>query len=247
MNWLLRRRFLVLLLALALLLVVYPAVHEVAGERLLFDALLTVVFLAAMLVVFEQRHHRLLAVVLGLPTVVGIWTGYVISGLPPRAVASVFHLFAVVFLGFTTATLLQGIQKDEKVSADSIYGAFCGYLLLGLIFGNLYCLVEWLKPGSFSGGDNITNQLQNQDQRHFLLDYFSFVTLTSVGYGDITPASDAARGLAVVEALCGQFYLAVLIGALIGKRVSQVLADTPSGSPPNQDAAPVEVRSKWKA
>jgi voltage-gated potassium channel len=237
-NWLLRRRFLVLLLALALLLVVYPAFHEVAGERLLFDALVTVVFLAAMLVVFKQGHHRLLAVVLGVPTVVGLWTGYVLPGLPPRALASAFHLVAVLFLVFTNATLLRGIHKDEKVSADTIYGAFCGYLLLGLIFGHLYCLVEWLKPGSFSGGANIASQLQNQDQRHFMLAYFSFVTLTSVGYGDITPASDAARGLAVVEALCGQFYLAVLIGELIGKRVSQVLADNQSGSPPKQDAAP---------
>ncbi len=238
MHWLLRRRFLILLVALALLLVVYPAFHEVAGERLLFDALLTVVFLAGMLVVFRQGHHRLLALVLGVPTLVGLWTGYVFPGLPSRAVASAFHLVAVLFLVFTTVTLLREIHKDEKVSADSIYGAFCGYLLLGLIFGNLYCLVEWLKPGSFSGGVNITNQLQNQNERHFLLDYFSFVTLTSVGYGDIAPASDAARGLAVAEALCGQFYLAVLIGELIGKRVSQVLADNQSESSPKQDAPP---------
>jgi voltage-gated potassium channel len=241
-NWLLRRRFLVLLLALALLLIVYPAVHEEAGERLLFDALVTVVFLAAMLVVFKQPHHRLLALVLGVPTVVGVWTGYVFPGLPPKALAAAFHLVAAVFLVFAIATLLREIHNDEKVSADSIYGAFCGYLLLGLIFGNLYGLVEWLKPGSFSGGDNITSQLQNHEQRHFLLVYFSFVTLTSVGYGDITPASDAARGLAVVEALCGQFYLAVLIGELIGKRVSQVLADNQSGSPRKQIAASGEVQ-----
>ena len=213
--------------------------HEVAGEQPLFDALLTVVFLAAVLAVFKQGHHRLLAVILGVPTMVGLWTGYVFPGLPPRAVAATFHLVAVLFLVFSTATLLRGYSyKDEKVSSDSIYGAFCGYLLLGMIFGNVYCLVEWLRPESFSGGANIVSQLQNQNQRHFLLVYFSFVTLTSVGYGDITPASDAARGLAVVEALCGQFYVAVLIGELIGKRVAQILAEKQSGSPPKQDTAP---------
>jgi hypothetical protein len=63
------------------------------------------------------------------------------------------------------------------------------------------------------------------DRQHFVLTYFSFTTLTSLGYGDITPSSDAARSLAVLESLFGQFFIAILIGELIGKRVSQVIAD----------------------
>jgi hypothetical protein len=64
---------------------------------------------------------------------------------------------------------------------------------------------------------------------HFQLTYFSFVTLTTVGYGDITPAREGPRGLAVVEAMVGQFYVAVLLGELIGKRVSHALEDRPKG------------------
>src|SRR5204863_7015600 len=101
-------------------------------------------------------------------------------------------------------------------SADSIYGAFCGYLLVGLIFGHLYRCLEALSPGSFHGNADFMAHVQDERYTHFLLVYFSFVTLTTVGYGDITPASEATRGLAVVEAVIGQFYLAVLIGELIG-------------------------------
>jgi hypothetical protein len=72
-------------------------------------------------------------------------------------------------------------------------------------------------------------QLQEDDRDHLMLTYFSFVTLTSVGYGDITPGSRTVRSLAVLEAIIGQFYIAVLIGELIGKRVSQAVLGQPSG------------------
>jgi voltage-gated potassium channel Kch len=66
--------------------------------------------------------------------------------------------------------------------------------------------------------------LQVNEDRYFLLAYFSLVTLATVGYGDITPATELARSLAVVEAIVGQFYIAVLIADLIGKKLSQAVA-----------------------
>jgi hypothetical protein len=72
-------------------------------------------------------------------------------------------------------------------------------------------------PGSFGG----LPPAAGGPHAHFLLTYFSFVTLTTVGYGDITPAGDTARALAMIEAVAGQFYLAVLIAELVGKRLAQ--------------------------
>jgi voltage-gated potassium channel len=232
MNQLLRRKYLALLVTLITLLVVYPLLRDAFGGRLLSDVLTALVFIAALVVIFNDPPFRLVALVLGIPTVVGAWVGYFLPALPRLPFDVGFHLVAALFFGFTVVAILRTIHREKTVSADSVHGAFCGYLLVGLLFGHLYRCLETLFPGSFHGNEILAAHLQDEERRHFLLVYFSFITLTTVGYGDITPASEATRGLAVIEAVLGQFYLAVLIGELIGKRVSQVLSDQ-QASPPN--------------
>jgi hypothetical protein len=235
MNWWVRHRFQALLLALLLLLVVYPLLRDAVGGRILFDALFILVFLAALLVGFTQKPLRLVALLLFLPTMIGTWTGYVIPGLPPVPLTLAFHLCATLFLGFMVAVILQTIFGEKSVSADSIYGALCGYLLAGVVFGHLYCVLEILTPGSFSGGGAVMSELGDQEPRLFLLTYFSLITVTTVGYGDITPVSSPARGLAALEAVLGQIYIAVLIAELIGKRVSQTVSDQQADSQGRHD------------
>jgi hypothetical protein len=230
MGRLVQRRFLVLLLALAMLVVVSPFLRSAFGTRLLLDGLLTVVFLAAYFMVFSRSPFRVPALVLGIPTLIGAWIDYVFPGIPRVPVLVSFHLVAAVFFSFAVVIILRSIHKEASVSADAIYGAICGYLLIGLAFGHLYCLTECLNPEAFRGIEQFSMPLQVEDRHHLLLTYFSFVTLTSVGYGDITPRSGPTRSLAVVEAMVGQFYIAVLIGELIGKRVSQAVSGRSSDS-----------------
>lgn len=230
MGSLFQRRFLLLLLALAMLLLVYPSLRHAFSTRLLLDALLTIVFLAAFFMVFSPSRFRVPALVLGVPTLIGAWIDYVFPGLPRIPLQVGFHFVAALFFAFTVVIVLRAIHKEASVSADAIYGAICGYLLVGLAFGHLYCLAESLNPGSFRGTEQFSTPLQVDDRHHFILSYFSFVTLTSVGYGDITPGSGTARSLAVFEAMVGQFYIAVLIGELIGKRVSQAMSGRSSDS-----------------
>jgi hypothetical protein len=225
MNWLLRRKFLVLLLSLILLLVIFPVLHGAFEGRLLLDVLVTIVFLAALVAVFTQGYLRGLALLLGIPTMVGIWTGYVLPDALGLPLSLGFHVLAALFLGFTVAVILRTCFQEARVSADSVCGAFCGYLLVGVAFGHLYCVIETVVPGSFLGKEAVVMPLQPQGRLHFLFTYFSFATLTTVGFGDITPAREMARAFAVVEAVMGQFYIAVLIAALIGKRVSQASSD----------------------
>jgi hypothetical protein len=146
-----------------------------------------------------------------------------------RPLLVVFHLVAAVFLGVMVLTILRAIHQEEDVSADAIYGAFCGYVLLGLAFGHLYWLTESLNPESFQVNERLSTQFLSDDRQYFAFAYFSLVTLTTVGCGDITPGSGIAQSLAVVEAIMGQFYIAGLIGELIGKRVSQAMSRQPSG------------------
>lgn len=221
----LRWKYLVLLLALGMLLIGYPLLRSALGTRFLSDALLTIVFLTVLVFVFQNRPLRRTALVLGVPALVGLWIGYALPGLPRAPLAICFHSLATLFLGFVVATILWDIFGQRTVTTDGVFGAFCGYLLTALAFGHIDCVIESSAPGSFQGSSEFALRVANPEHQFFLLSYFSLVTLTTVGYGDITPVSDAARSVAAVEAVTGQFYVAVVVADLIGKRVSQALAD----------------------
>ncbi len=227
MNWLRRRRFQTLLIAAILLLGVFPLFRGIYGERLLLHILITLVYGTALFAIFTTTTVRLAALLLGTPPLVFIWTGYALPEITHPSLIVTANLLSAFFLGFCVVTILRAAFAEAGASADSVYGAFCGYVLIGLAFGHLYVIVETLYPGSFGGIDPARFRAGSAEWGRFQLTYFSFATLTTVGYGDITPARDGARGLVMVEAIMGQFYLAALVAELIGKRVAKMLSEPP--------------------
>jgi voltage-gated potassium channel len=223
------RRYRVLLFSLIGLILLTPLGGAGPNARIAFDLLGTCVFLLALWTVFATRRHRFYAILLGFPTLVGLWFGYLIPGVPRVPVALAFHGIGACFYGISIVAVLRSLYRERSTTADSLYGAFCGYLMVGLVFGNIYSLVELVQPGSFFGD---AFKERGTEDHHFLFCYFSFLTLTTVGYGDIVPTRDFARSLAAVEAICGQFYIAVLVAELIGRRGGQQFpSPTLSGSP----------------
>ena len=186
MNILKGRKYLALLLTLVLLVVLFPILRAAAGTRVLLDVAFSFVFVSAWLAVFRDSRLRAIAAVLGIPTLVGLWTGYLLPGLPPLPLMIGFHTLAALFFVFMIGVILREIYREEGVTTDSVYGAFCGYLLAGLAFGHIFTIVEILEPGSFRAGGALTVEMPDE-RRHFLLTYFSFITLATVGYGDIVP------------------------------------------------------------
>jgi hypothetical protein len=111
----------------------------------------------------------------------------------------------------TVAAALRFALRGRTVGSEQIYAALSAYLLAGIFFGVLYWVLEQVTPGSLSaGGDAATGVF-----RLMTAIYFSFVTLASLGYGDILPLSDPARGLAMLEVVGGQLYLAVMVARLV--------------------------------
>ena len=121
-------------------------------------------------------------------------------------------LFASFFL-VSIIVLLRRISSSRTVTADTVKGGLSVYFLIGIFFNLVYLIVLQLNPNAFTG-------IENASADCF---YFSFITLTTLGYGDIVPASSYARSLAVLEAFVGQIYLAVFIAQLVGMRLAERL------------------------
>jgi hypothetical protein len=113
------------------------------------------------------------------------------------------------------------VLSSTTVTHDTLAGAMCVYLLLGVIWAMMFALIESVQPGSFLvGGESVADAHGGQEGEMAQFLYLSFVTLTTVGYGDILPTTPVARRVAVLEAVVGQLYVAVLIARLVSQRVS---------------------------
>jgi hypothetical protein len=208
--------------------VVYPTLHETVVAREVYGVLRTLVILAAFRVVFARRQELVPGVGLAVVLIAAVWFGYAYPDRAALPVVLTLHALATLFFLLAIASILRTIYLQREVTADHIAGALCTYLLLGVVFAHTYWFIEVVAPGSFKGEGEFGAELADPKKSQFALQYYSFVTLASVGTNDITPARAASRGVTVLEAICGQFFLAVLIADLIGKKVGLQLAGAPS-------------------
>ncbi len=198
-----------LLLGLVLVLVSAPFVQSTSHGPLVEAILMTLVLLSAVLAV--GGRHRMLAVggVLAAPAFVTHWVVHAHPGLMPAWVASAA---ATVPLGFVMFILFRFVLQAKRVNAEVICASVSNYLLLGLSFALGYKIAAGLMPGAFtlSGCADPASSWSS-----FTFFYFSFITLCTVGYGDIIPNLDVTRMLAMVEAMVGTFYMAILVARLV--------------------------------
>jgi len=198
-----------LLIALALLFTCAPFVEEIKGGDLIISLLLSLVLLSAVLAVADRKHVLVIALVLAIPAVAGRWINHFRPDLVPPAV---FLTAALVLTAFVVAHLLRFILRAPSVNVEVLCASISAYLMLGLMWTMAYWLVDQLTPGgAFSFNTNAGTRSMNG----FNGFYFSFITLSTVGYGDITPVSKVARMLAAMEAMTGLFYVAILIARLV--------------------------------
>jgi hypothetical protein len=219
-------RFLVLLLTLVSLLLIPPVLHGLSSRSAVYSVLCSLVLIAAIMSLLEGRWPRTLALALGIPALLGRWLAYALATSSEDFVALADHFVEILFLAFVVVMTLRAVLTQGTISLDSIFGAICAYLILGMAWGSVYSVVEVVQPGSFQASGELADALKSADAREPVLVYLSFVTMATVGYGDITPVSPPARALACLEAIMGQFYIAVLVAALVGIRVSQGLVST---------------------
>lgn len=133
-----------------------------------------------------------------------------------EAVSIVYSSLALLFFFYVTAIILIDVFREStEVSADTICGALAGYLLIGVIWAFAYALLEVLLPGSITG---LREEASTSGYQQYL--GYSFVTLTTLGYGNVLPANAKAESLAAAEAIVGQVYLTVLVARLVALNLS---------------------------
>ena len=172
------------------------------------DLMLMLTLLSAVVACAHRRSHVIVGVTLTLIVLVSSWYRS-FSGI--ESVTIFYSVFALSFFGFVTAMVLTDVFRDSRaVSVDTICGALAAYLLIGVVWAFAYALLEAVLPGSIVG-------LRDEGFANGYSQYlgYSFVTLTTLGYGNVVPANAQAEALASGEAILGQVYLTVLVARLV--------------------------------
>jgi hypothetical protein len=194
---------------LVIVFVVYPLRREAMLNELVLSAIYSAVLISGVVAVSRRRRYRVIAGGVAVATLAFRWAG---NFSPSKPVLMISAALTIAFLAMMAAVVLAQVFREGPITVHRVVGAVAVYVLLGIVWAEGYQLVALLTPGAFvaSAGAPV-----GQPD----LTYFSFVTLTTVGYGDITAVDSVARSMALLEALTGQLYPAILIARLVSMHV----------------------------
>ena len=237
------RRHTALLIAIVTLFLVRPLIGDGGIATAAFSSVLLLVLLFALYAIqvdelvgeqetllAQRRRRSMIGWALAVPAIVTRLVAVFVSS--PTLYLSEEILWLLLFT-FITWHLLRGVLRQREITNETISMSISVYLLLGFTFGLFYILLHHLQPLALSLGSTPT-PISNEQQAFPILIYFSLTTLSTIGFGDITPVSLQARYAAVAEGITGQFYLAILVARLVGMQMSQAVS--PAGKPQTQPA-----------
>ncbi|MGB5277754.1 MAG: potassium channel family protein [Gammaproteobacteria bacterium] len=213
----LKYKYEMLLAAQLLLTFISPLFSNAPFARSIVDLGITLVFLVAVYVVSNTRKHFIVGIVLMVPTLLLIW-GAKLVHLENLEIVTLVG--SVLFFCYISGLILVDVLRAKMVTLDIIAAGITVYLFFGNICGFLYAIIGHIDPNAFSIPEATASYLGETLAGLSSAMYFSFVTLTTLGYGDITPINNFARTLAFLEAATGQIYLTVLIASLVGVHIS---------------------------
>ena len=206
---------------LALATIVLPAFNFAPVGRLAIALIFALALIFGSFAIIRSRFAIYLVIGLTIATLTAdLFTDFVFS----RRIACIDTALKLVCLSILAFITLDRTLRPGRVNLYRVAGGIAGYLLIGLIWTYAYQLVVQQAPDAIYFENGAADALSQQPSD---LIYFSFTTLTTVGYGDVHPVRSAARSLAVAEALIGQLYIAILIASLVGMAVQSRVEGRP--------------------
>jgi voltage-gated potassium channel len=245
-----------LLIALIGTFFAYPLLGQGVISRVALDVWIMAILVAMLFATGRYRKLAVAGLVAGVVDLALDVAGYLYDAPVLGGARIVLDL---LFLGLALGGLLASVLRNERVTAGKIYSAIAVYLMLGFTWAFLFDLLEFTQPGSFHLPDlnrtaGYEPYLRRYDPENSI--YFSFVTLTTLGFGDVTPDTILARTLVWLEAVTGQMYLAILVARLVSLQIihAGAAADAAPGAafagqaaapgPPGADGA--AVQAEWR-
>jgi len=226
LRWFFREyRFVVLLGLLGTLILAAPffGTVDVRGRaglpEIVLGSLFIFMLLSAATAVARSRVSMITAWCLVIPLVL-FWLYDMMTG--PSNVALARHPLSIVYVGYVIVLILRHLFTTDRVTVDTIASSLCVYFLLAILWAEIYTIMEIANPGSFHvttpGVADVPLELGGGGTALAL--YYSLVTISTLGYGDVVPKTAPARMFAAMEAVTGQMYLAVLVARLVGMHIA---------------------------
>jgi len=210
-EYLFKHRIVLLLITILCFIIGGPFVDEILHFEFISDIFLTIIFIFAIYAISLEKKNIYIGLLLAAPMFISIWISHLVKSLDLFAIG---ELFGALFAGFVVSLLIKFIFHEKEVTKEVIYAAVVVYLLIGIMWSFFYFILDYFYPDSFSFPD-----LPSLTVYRYL--YFSYVTLTTLGYGDVAPLTSKAGSLVILEAIIGQIYLVVIVAWLVGMYVSR--------------------------
>lgn len=217
MPWYLRKYFILTLALTAFLLI--PPFFTHSGDNTLVKLLFLLLMLSTLYSVAHKKYLLILGIALTVTAQWGTWT----TGQSESPVFIIGLISAFILLLIIVIVILRNIVCADEIEVDTIFGGIATYLLIGVTWALLYYIVDVLVPQAFIINTAVQDQtlvLSGESDFGFY-NYFSLVTMTSLGYGDIIPAHPVTRALATYQVIAGQMFIAILVARLVGLHLAK--------------------------
>lgn len=192
-------------------------------ERVVSVVLFSLVCVAVFRALFHTKRRRWIgSILVGATLALSLGRLFVPMELQLQT-GVLLNVFAAAFYVFVFSVILSHVFNTRVLRTDDVVGAFSGYMLIALIWGRLYALAWMLKPSYFSISSSIEWQLHNWNTLLALFDYYSFTTISTIGYAAITTIGPSGNTLVWLEVMCGQFYMAVVVATIVGMKLAEAL------------------------
>ena len=197
-------------------IIIFPVFGILLGDytQIFFKISFSIVICMGAYIVTESKTSLRIGILLGLIFLFFLW-GEKLSAVFPFLELVV----SVLFFGFVAHQIRGLLSRNSNITINTIYGAIIGYLLIGIIGGQLCLMINLIQPGSFE---------MSLPHNRFSYFYYSFVCLTTLGFGDVVPTNDASGALSILIAITGQIYLTIIIAIIVGKYLGQAQSNSNS-------------------
>jgi len=205
-------RFVFLIILIVALILLGPFLEGFIAISYFMELFFSFIFITTIYAATQKRNHTIIAVILTIPTLLSLWFEDIAIS---KTLITIGYTCGSTLFAFAAISILKFIFSHQAVTRQTISAAVAVYLLLALMWAFIYRLIAILYPASFAIAHGKLLDAEN------IYVYFSLVTITTLGYGDITPIGSQAISLAVLEAITGQIYLVVVVAWFVGMYVSR--------------------------